>query len=168
MSRRTTLRIILWVLMWLALLLWPLLVCAHSELVAANPASGAQLATAPTEIRLTFNAPLASGSTFVVWGENFQPAAEITPQIDPQRLNQLFATLPPLAAGDYTVQWTTAGEDGHTFSGSYAFRVLAAADGANGASRNWIVAAGAVVLVLLIWIVRRTGRYRWLHESFWR
>lgn len=167
MTRHTTWRTMLWILLWPVLLAWPILMRAHSELVAADPAPGAQLAVAPAEIRLTFSTQLMPGSTFVVWDENFRQVSGIAPQIDPQQPNQLFALLPPLAAGDYTVQWTTVGNDGHTFSGSYAFRTLAV-EGADGAIRNWVVAAGAVALVFLIWLMRRTQRYRWLHESFWR
>lgn len=165
MTRRTTLRTMLWILLWLVLLAWPTLMRAHSELVAADPAPGAQLAVAPAEIRLTFSTQPMPGSTFVVWDENFRQVSGIAPQIDPQQPNQLFALLPPLAASDYTVQWTTVGNDGHTFSGSYAFRV--AATGAQNTRRGWLVAIGAVALVLLIRLARCDDRFRWLHESFW-
>jgi len=153
MTWRTRFRAILWVLTWLALLPWPPLVRAHSELVTADPPPGAPLTTAPAEIRLTFSAPLMSGSTFAVWGENFQQVAELAPQIDPQRPDQLFATIPPLAAGDYTVQWTAVANDGHRFSGSYAFRFLDAPE-SSGPAIGWWVAAVGVSAVALVHLIR--------------
>lgn len=165
MTRRTTWRTVLWILLWPVLLAWPTLVRGHSELVAADPPPGAQLVAPPEEIRLTFSTQPQPGSTFAVWDENFRQVLAIALQIDPQQRNQLFALLPPLAAGDYTVQWTTVGNDGHTFSGSYAFRV--AVTGAQDARHGWLVAIGTVALVLLIRLARCDDRFRWLHESYW-
>lgn len=136
MTRHTTLRTMLWLLLWPVLLAWPTLVRGHSELIAADPPPGAQLIASPEEIRLTFSTQLASDSSFAVWGETFQQVSDIAPQIDSQQPHQLFAQVPRLATGDYTVQWTTVGDDGHTFSSSYAFRV--AATGAQNTRRGWL------------------------------
>ncbi len=102
---------------------------AHSELVAAEPAPGAQLAESPAEIRLTFSEPVAASSQIVVMGENFQQVEGLVPQFNPEQPQVVYTPLPPLAEGTYTVQWTAASDDGHEISGSYSFSVTPAASG---------------------------------------
>ncbi len=102
---------------------------AHSELVAAEPAPGAQLAESPAEIRLTFSEPVAASSQIVVMGENFQQVEGLVPQFNPEQPQVVYTPLPPLAEGVYTVQWTAASDDGHEISGSYSFSVTSAASG---------------------------------------
>ncbi len=102
---------------------------AHSELVAAEPAPGAQLAQSPAEIRLTFSEPVAASSQIVVMGENFQQVEGLVPQFNPEQPQVVYTPLPPLAEGVYTVQWVAASNDGHEISGSYSFSVTSAASG---------------------------------------
>ena len=131
----------------------PSKVLAHSELVTAVPAPGATIATMPAEIRLTFSEPLATGSTFQLFGQDFQPIAGISAMIDPNSPEDLVAAAPSLLPGDYTVQWTSVAHDGDTLSGSYTFTLLAEApnDGRVGeltSSRSliWVAAAGGLAL----------------------
>lgn len=102
---------------------------AHSELVAAEPVPGAQLAQSPAEIRLTFSEPVAASSQIVVMGENFQQVEGLVPQFNPEQPQVVYTPLPPLAEGIYTVQWVAASNDGHEISGSYSFSVTSAASG---------------------------------------
>lgn len=152
----------------LFLTLWGGVAAAHSELVAAEPAPGAQLAESPTEIRLSFSEPVAAASQIVVLGENFQQVEGLVPQYNPAEPNVVYTPLPPLAAGVYTVQWTAASADGHQISGSYSFSVGAAPpstpDAADEvpAARNvaWLAAIGlvAVGLPLALLGLRRVDR----------
>jgi copper transport protein len=96
---------------------------AHAELVEAEPAPGAQLAAPPAEIRLTFSEPIEGKSNVIVLGEGFAPVDGIQPQLDTVRPQQLYASLPPLEPGTYTVQWSAVSEDGHEISGSYSFSI---------------------------------------------
>ena len=142
----------------------PSKVLAHSELVTAVPTPGAAIATMPAEIRLTFSEPLATGSTFQLFGQNFQPIAGIAVMIDPDSPADLVAAAPRLQPGDYTVQWTSVAHDGDTLSGSYTFTLLAEApnDGRVGeltSSRSliWVAAAagGLALAAGFIWLYRR-------------
>jgi len=117
---------------------------------------GATLATAPAEIRLTFSEPLATGSTFQLFGENFLPVSGISAAIDPESPEQLVAAVPSLLPGDYTVQWTSVAHDGDILSGSYSFTLLAEAQKGTGAL-VWITAAagGLALAAGLAWLYRR-------------
>lgn len=137
----------------------PSTVWAHSELVTAVPAPGAAIATMPAEIRLTFSEPLATGSTFQLFGPNFQSIAGIAATIDPDSPEDLVAAAPSLQPGDYTVQWTSMAGDGDTLSGSYSFTLLA--EGLNdGRFLVWGTAAvgGLALAAGLTWLYRR--RYK--------
>ncbi len=134
----------------------PSKVLAHSELVTAVPAPGATIATMPAEIRLTFSEPLATGSTFQLFGQDFQPIAGISAMIEPNSPEDLVAAAPSLLPGDYTVQWTSVAHDGDTLSGSYTFTLLAEAPN-DGRSLIWVAAAagGLVLAAGLTWLYRR-------------
>ena len=109
---------------------------AHSDLVAAEPEPGAQLADAPSEIRLTFSEPVSDGSRIVVLGENFGQVEGLVPQFNPENPEQVYTPLPPLVPGVYTVQWAATSDDGHEVSGTYSFSVGLATPGATAASSS--------------------------------
>lgn len=137
--------------------LQPSPVWAHNELLTAVPAPGAAIATVPAEIRLTFSEPLARGSTFQLFGQNFQPISGISATIDRDSPEDLVAATPLLPPGDYTVQWTSVAGDGDTLSGSYSFTLLAEAQN-DDRSLIWGVAAvGGLALAAagLAWLYRR-------------
>lgn len=151
-------------------------VSAHSELVAAEPAPGAQLAQSPAEIRLTFSEPVAASSQIVVMGENFQQVEGLVPQFNPAEPGQLYTPLPTLTPGVYTVQWVSASADGHEISGSYSFSVGLVTPGAPGdesggegaeqtvsrtgvgVSRWVLVLAALAVLVPIALVALRRGK----------
>lgn len=129
---------------------------AHAELRTANPAPGATLRRSPETIQLTFSEPLGPTSTFTLYGQGFQAVAGVEPVLSGQDGNQLTASIPPMAAGTYTVQWNVTGVDGHAASGSYAFAVESGTDVPIAA---WLVAGGALLALATIVIGRRR---RWL------
>lgn len=147
-------------------------VLAHAELVAAEPEPGAQLADAPAEIRLTFSEPIAAQSDIIVLGEGFAPVEGLVPQLGADRPEQVYAPLPPLEPGPYTVQWTAVSADGHEISGSYSFSIRQD-DGATAVTEptaeqpaagmgiiGWFLALAAVALVVpfLFFWYRHIGR----------
>lgn len=160
----------------LGLFIFTGLAAAHSDLVAAEPAPGAQLAESPAEIRLTFNEPVAAASRIVLLAENFEPVDGLVPQFNPAQPEQVYTPLPQLAPGVYTVQWVAASSDGHEVSGSYSFSVGLVTPGAPGnetggevagqvASRagvgvsGWLlVLAALAVLLPVALVVLRRGR----------
>lgn len=129
---------------------------AHAGLVSAEPAPGARLSAPPAEIRLTFSEALAPGSTFRLFGKGFREVTSLSPAIDPQAPEQMFAAAPPLEPDEYTVQWTAVTEDGGVMSGSYSFRVLAPGSLSLGPATWWAVGLGlAVVAVGVGWLALR-------------
>jgi len=106
---------------------------AHAVLKAAVPASGAVVAPAPAELRLTFNEPLearfctvkvtrvndaaaASGASAAIAAVPVKAAADDAAS--------LVVPMPaPAAAGAWQVEWSVMGRDGHRTRGRYAFTV---------------------------------------------
>jgi copper transport protein len=109
----------------------PVLLLAHQSLRRSEPAKDAHLATAPLELRLTFNEPVDLGLTRIVL---LGPAGD-TAALGPLELLADSGTLVrtsirgPLAAGAYRVHWMTAGNDGHPTGGDFGFEILEGAAG---------------------------------------
>jgi methionine-rich copper-binding protein CopC len=143
-----------------------LTVLAHTELIDSQPAPGAQLADPPAEIRLTFSESVGAQSQILLMSDGFRPVEGIAAQVDSNRSEQLFAPLPVLEPGSYTVQWTSVSEDGHEISGSYSFSIGATAAESRGLSTvltdQWPFLLALLVLVVgapLVVIAMR-GRQR--------
>ena len=61
--------------------------------------------------------------SIVLLTADFQPIEGLVGQFNPDRPQEIYAPLPELAPGVYTVQWTAASDDGHEVSGTYSFSV---------------------------------------------
>jgi methionine-rich copper-binding protein CopC len=97
---------------------------AHARLQASTPANGASVGPAPTELRLQYNEPVeAAMSTVRITGPGDAAVATGKVVADPKDDKTLVQPLPRLAAGDYRVQWTTMGHDGHHTKGEIRFTV---------------------------------------------
>ena len=97
---------------------------AHARLQASTPASGASVGPAPTELRLQYNEPVeAAMSSVKITGPGDEAVATDKVIADPKDDKTLVQALPRLAAGDYRVQWTTMGHDGHHTKGEIRFTV---------------------------------------------
>ena len=108
----------------LLILCFTLLLTAHSQPSKISPAPGSKVGRSPREIRLTFAEPVSANATIsLLPQDSFAPLPGITTQQDPQNPEQVFASLPPLAPGTYTVQWQVESSDGHFVSGFYSFAV---------------------------------------------
>lgn len=128
----------------LLLLATPAVALAHLHLRHASPAAGAALTTAPREIRLTFSeAPQLAVSSVVLARADGAPVALLPLRIDGASPTTLVAPVAgPVAAGEYTVSWSTTSADGHPVRGRYAFRVTAGA-AANAATPTAVAPSGA-------------------------
>ena len=98
---------------------------AHAELISTNPAANSTVA-APKSISLTYDDPLVGQfSAFEVvmamGGHTMDMPVKISLSRDKKTLTGALAA--PLAAGDYTVNWHVASDDGHRETGSFAFKV---------------------------------------------
>jgi len=97
---------------------------AHARLQGSTPANGASVGPAPTELRLQYNEPIeAAMSTVKLAGPGDATVATDKVVADPGDDKTLVQPLPKLAAGDYRVQWTTMGHDGHHTKGEIRFTV---------------------------------------------
>ena len=98
---------------------------AHMAVQKTMPEADAVLPASPDHIQVWFTqSPDPVISRLVLESANGDVALGTTEVRDD---NSLAAMLPSrLAAGDYTVRWRTAGDDGHTQRGEFAFRVSAA------------------------------------------
>jgi len=142
----------------LCLLMWGAIVgpvAAHTELVAAAPAPGAELRESPAEVRLTFSAPLDASSRVELLNESFALVDGQTLHFDPVAPLEMAAQLPPLPAGTYTVQWVAVSTDEHTLTGTYSFSVAPAESPLAGRG-GWLLAVGGLLLLALIaWLLLR-------------
>ncbi len=95
---------------------------AHADLVSADPADGAVLATPPTTVTLTFSEGLdATRSSFKLSGPEGSLAGTGTASGDGATTMTLDGL--DLAPGAYTVKWTSASLDNHLLRGTFAFTV---------------------------------------------
>ena len=99
---------------------------AHMALQKTMPEADAVLSESPGRIQMWFTQlPDPAVSRLTLEGADGQVALGDTEVLDDEK--SLRATLPStLGAGTYTVGWRTAGDDGHTQRGEFAFTVRAA------------------------------------------
>lgn len=117
-------RLILLVAVLLALTA-PGLALAHPEIVRSEPEAGAQLATAPTEVRITFSEALETAFSDVqLFDTQGQPVEAENGGRAPDDPTALLLPLPELKPGLYTVVWQTIGSDGHKIVGNFVFTIL--------------------------------------------
>ena len=103
---------------------------AHAKLIAAEPANGATLATAPASVRLFFDDPVAVGPGNAVVAADHSSVLAGSPRLERKDRLLVLGLRPHLPNGDYSVSWRVFSDDGHLESGVLAFRVGAAAAGA--------------------------------------
>jgi methionine-rich copper-binding protein CopC len=134
---------------------------AHNVLVHSDPADNSQLATAPAQIRLDFNAPVQIGPDYITvigpQGGHWERTQNATADG-----NSVSVSLAPLGpAGVYTIGWRIISSDGHPVQGEFHFTMTtagtgtpvspggASADtgGASGGTSIWPWLVGAVVLL---------------------
>jgi methionine-rich copper-binding protein CopC len=96
---------------------------AHAKLQAAEPANGIAVA-APAEVKLHFNEAVEPAmSTIKVYGPGHAAVEVGKPAGASEDPKTLVSTLPKLAAGEYRLEWSTMGHDGHHTKGEYRFTV---------------------------------------------
>ncbi|MGA6972708.1 MAG: copper resistance CopC family protein [Candidatus Binatus sp.] len=96
---------------------------AHSFPEQESPSAGQNLAAAPSEVTIKFDAPIEKlFAKLEVTGADGQNLAVGSPQISDDGI-QLSVKLAPLKPGDYTVKWAVVCIDTHHTNGSYTFTV---------------------------------------------
>jgi len=100
-------------------------VLAHAELVSSDPAAGSTVATPPTTITLTFSENLDKAtSSFKLIAPDGSTVGTGGAAKDGDTTMTLDGLA--LAAGTYTVKWTSGAQDGHIQRDRFAFTVAEA------------------------------------------
>jgi methionine-rich copper-binding protein CopC len=98
---------------------------AHDRIISSDPADGAQLATAPAALTMTFSTePLAVEPQVVVTGSAGAVVAQGSPTIE--GTSATFPWPAELTGDTYTVAWRVVSSDGHPIEGTFSFAVAAA------------------------------------------
>jgi methionine-rich copper-binding protein CopC len=96
----------------------------HAKLEASSPKAGAVVAATPTEVRLQFNeqVELAFSKIKLIdqTGKVVEPSKV---DLDKSNPRVMVATIAPLGAGSYRVQWATLTRDGHPVKGEFPFQI---------------------------------------------
>lgn len=94
---------------------------AHARLQSSTPANDAQLAEPPKTLTLSFS-EAAQLAVLKLAADGKEISLPLDKSAAPGKTYTL--TLPVLAPGHYTVQWTAvAADDGHVTKGAFAFSI---------------------------------------------
>ena len=92
---------------------------AHAILVDTQPADGASLSVAPSEIVLRFNEPVSPVALRVLDAGGGDRAAALPRSQD----NEIRLALPALPDGGYIVSWRVVSADSHPIGGGFVFTI---------------------------------------------
>lgn len=108
-----------------AVLVFPTVALGHANLDTSIPAADSLLATPPRELTLTFTEPVdLTGVTISAVDESGEPVSLAPPRLDPANNRRVLVSSDDFSIGAYTISWTNrSSTDGHTLSGSFAFRI---------------------------------------------
>ncbi|HVA39594.1 MAG TPA: copper resistance CopC family protein [Candidatus Binataceae bacterium] len=96
---------------------------AHSFPEQETPSAGQQLSAPPSEVTITFDAPIEKVfAKLEVIGADGKPATIGSPEVGASALT-LSVKVAALKPGDYTVKWGVVCIDSHHTEGSYVFTV---------------------------------------------
>jgi methionine-rich copper-binding protein CopC len=97
---------------------------AHAFLDHADPKVGATVATPPAQIKAWFTQHLEPAfSTMQVLDGDGKQVDKNDAHVDSNDASLLVVSLPPLAAGTYTVKWRVVSVDTHRTHGTFQFTV---------------------------------------------
>lgn len=98
-------------------------VAAHSLLLASSPAAGATVAGEPGRLMLRFNNRIEKRLSRVRLVDARGEKRALDVKADDLPVEELHASIPALAPGDYRVEWQVLSTDGHVVNGAFSFRV---------------------------------------------
>jgi putative copper export protein/methionine-rich copper-binding protein CopC len=104
---------------------------AHAVLKSSLPAAGAHVGIAPRQLRLEFSESLELTFTTIVLRGQTGAVVALGPVqgASDSRRAVLVSVRGALAAGTYTVEWKSAGADGHPVQGKFEFTIAPGAQG---------------------------------------
>ena len=97
---------------------------AHAKLQKSEPENGSTVTTSPAALKLHYNEPVEAAMSSV----KFVGSGDVAVQAGKPTLAEgddktLVVPVPKLPAGDYRVEWSTMGHDGHHMKGEVRFTV---------------------------------------------
>lgn len=97
---------------------------AHAKLQKSEPENGSTVTIAPAAVKLHYNEPVEAAMSSM----RFTASGDVTVQAGKPVLAEgddktLVVPVPKLPAGDYRVEWSTMGHDGHHMKGEVRFTV---------------------------------------------
>jgi len=97
---------------------------AHARLLKSSPTKGATVAS-PTALRLSYSETIVPAqSSVTVSGPDAKPAATGPIALEPKDKHVVVVPVTgKLAPGAYKVDWSMHSADGHTMTGTFAFKV---------------------------------------------
>src|SRR5881392_357656 len=97
---------------------------AHPRLESSQPKAESVLESSPKQLRLQFNEPLEPAfSKLRLTDAANADVAVSSVGLDKSNRSMLVADVPVLRAGQYRVQWSAVGHDGHKIKGEFGFKV---------------------------------------------
>lgn len=103
------------------------LVQAHAKIEKSEPAANSTINKVPTSVQMWFNeAPDLKVTKVELAGASGK--VELGPAHSMGKNNVMAAIIGKMADGKYTVNWQTAGDDGHVEKGTFTFTLSAKAE----------------------------------------
>ncbi len=125
---------------------------AHNVLVGSNPAAGASLAAGPSQVSLTFDAPVQFGANYLTV---IGPDGNHWEKTDNATVNGDSVTTPvaPLGpAGVYKIGYRIISADGHPVSGEVTFTLTRAGTGTPPSRSSSGAGGGAAAGGVPVWV----------------
>lgn len=114
-------------LVFVAILAAVALLQAHAHVEKTEPAANSTITTAPTSVQMWFNeAPDLKVTKVELAGASGK--VELGPAHSMGKNNVMAPIVGKMANGKYTVNWQTAGDDGHVEKGTFTFTLSAKAE----------------------------------------
>jgi len=100
---------------------------AHAQVQKTEPAANSTISKAPTSVQMWFNeAPDLKVTKVELSGASGK--VELGPAHSMGKNNVMAAVIGKMADGKYTVNWQTAGDDGHVEKGTFTFTLSTKAE----------------------------------------
>ncbi len=121
---------------WLTNTAQPQVAYAHAFVIGSDPVDGSTVSSAPSVVRIFFDAPINPSSSATVYNPSEQvvnAARSFIPANNSEELDTPLKNYPHLPLGGYTVRWTALAEaDGHTTNGVIGFNIGYSSTGLSG------------------------------------
>ncbi len=121
---------------WLTNIAQPQVAYAHAFVIGSDPVDGSTVSSAPSVVRIFFDAPINPSSSATVYNPSEQvvnAARSFIPANNSEELDTPLKNYRHLPFGGYTVRWTALAEaDGHTTHGVIGFNIGYSSTGLSG------------------------------------